>query len=108
MVNNVVLVGRLVKDPELRQAGETPVCNFVLAVDRNYKNSEGERETDFLPVVVWRRLAEICADNLKKGRLVAVTGRVQVRNWEDDSGYRHYATEIVADEVKFLDKPKEG
>jgi len=107
MVNIVVLVGRLVKDPELRHAGETPVCNFVLAVDRNFKNSEGEREADFLPVVVWRKLAEICAEHLKKGRLVAVTGRIQVRHWEDDAAERHYVTEIVGDGVKFLDKPKE-
>jgi len=106
MVNIVVLVGRLVKDPELKHAGETPVCNFVLAVDRNYKNSEGEREADFLPVVVWRKLAEICAEHLKKGRLVAVRGRIQVRYWEDEAGDRHYVTEVVADEVKFLDKQK--
>ncbi|MBA1335373.1 MAG: Single-stranded DNA-binding protein [Firmicutes bacterium] len=108
MVNNVVLVGRLVKDPELKQAGETPVCSFVLAVDRNYKNSEGEREADFLPVVAWRKLGEICAENLSKGRLVAVTGRIQVRNWEDETSQRHYVTEIVAEEVRFLDRPKEA
>ncbi len=107
MVNNVVLVGRLVKDPELNQAGEVPVCKFILAVDRNYKNSEGERDTDFLPVVVWRKLAEICAENLSKGRLVAVTGRIQVRNWEDETSQRRYVTEIVADELRFLDRPKE-
>jgi len=108
VINNVTLVGRLTRDPELRKAGDVSVCSFTLAVDRDFLNGEGERETDFIPVVTWRKLAESCANNLKKGRLVGVTGRIQVRQWEQE-GERHWKTEVVADFVVFLDrKKKEG
>jgi len=110
MLNKVCLVGRLTRDPELRFLPEsgTPVTNFTLAVNRNFKNRQGNREADFIPVVVWRKLAELCANYLSKGRLVAVAGRIQTRNWEDDSGKRRYTTEVVADEVVFLDKGSGG
>lgn len=109
MINNVVLVGRLTKDPELKKAGDISTCFFTLAVDRNFTNAEGEREADFIQVLTWRKLAETCAANLLKGRLVGITGRIQTRSWNDEDGNRHWNTEVVADEVKFLDsKKKEG
>jgi single-strand DNA-binding protein len=104
MLNSVNLVGRLTKDPELRYVPGSgiPVATFTLAVDRNFKNSQGDKEADFIPIVVWRNLAEHCAKYLGKGRLAAVSGRIQTRSWEDDNG-KHYKTEVVADEVTFLD-----
>lgn len=80
------------------------MASFTLAVDRSFVNQQGERETDFIRVVVWRKLAEICANNLTKGRLVAVDGRLQVRSYEDQQGQRRQATEVVGDNVHFLDR----
>jgi len=106
MLNKVCLVGRLTKDPELRfiPGSGTPVASFTLAVDRNFKNRQGEREADFISIVTWSKLAELCANYLSKGRLVAVSGRIQTRSWEDEAGKRRYMTEVVADEVSFLDR----
>lgn len=104
MINNVTLVGRLTRDPELKKVNDISVCSFTLAVDRNYRNSEGEKETDFIPVTAWRKLAEICGDNLKKGRMVGVCGRIQVRTWENEEGKKSRTMEVVADNVVFLDK----
>ncbi len=106
-LNKAILIGRLTKDPELRfTAGNgVPVATFTLAVDRNFTNQQGEREADFIPIVVWRKLAEICASNIIKGQQVAVSGRIQTRSWEGNDGKRRWTTEIVADEVKFLSKP---
>lgn len=108
-MNKAFLIGRLTKDPELRftPANGVPVTNFTLAVDRPFLNRKGEREADFIRIVAWRKLAEICANNLQKGRLVAVCGRIQVRNYETQDGQRRTISEIVADEVQFLDKPKQ-
>jgi|SRR5690554_436448 len=104
MLNRVVLIGRLTRDPELRYIPSgTPVANFTLAVDRPFTNRQGEREADFVPIVVWRKAAENCANYLGKGSLVAVDGRLQVRSYEKD-GQRRYITEIVAEDVRFLDK----
>lgn len=103
MLNKVVLIGRLTKDPELRYTpAGIPITRFTLAVDRNYKNQNGERETDFIPVTVWRGTAETCAKYLAKGRLVAVVGRIQTGSYEAEDGTRRYTTDVVADEVKFL------
>lgn len=103
MLNKVVLIGRLTKDPVMRYSANTvPVTTFTIAVNRNYVSQNGERPADFIPIVTWRKLAEICANNLKKGRLIAVAGSIQTRSWDDNSGNRHWATEVVADEVKFL------
>ena len=104
MLNKAIIIGRLTKDPELKhtQSG-VAVTNFTVAVDRNFKNAQGEYDTDFIPVVVWRQQAEHCCKYLGKGRLVAVSGRIQVRSYDDDQGVRRYVTEIVADEVQFLD-----
>lgn len=107
MLNRIVLIGRLVADPQLRytQSG-VAVTNFRLAVDRPFTNQQGERETDFIDVVVWRRQAEICANNLGKGRLVAVDGRLQIRYYDAQDGSRRMAAEVVADTVRFLDWPR--
>ena len=104
MLNRVVLIGHLTKDPELRTiSNDISVTSFTIAVDRNFNNQQGEKETDFIPVVAWRKLAETCAKYLAKGRLVAVSGRMQVRSYEGKEGKR-YITEVVADEVQFLEK----
>ncbi|MFK0524795.1 single-stranded DNA-binding protein [Paenibacillus illinoisensis] len=107
MINNVVLVGRLTKDPDLRYTpAGVAVTQFTLAVDRPFTSQGGERETDFIPVVTWRQLAETCANYLRKGRLAAVEGRIQVRNYENNEGKRVYVTEIVANNVRFLESSK--
>lgn len=107
MLNKVVLIGRLVKDPELRntQSGKA-VANFIIAVDRPYVADSGEREADFIPIVAWNKTAENIVKYLGKGRLVAVAGRMQVRNYEKDN-VRHYVTEVIADDVRFLDRAPE-
>ena len=104
MLNRVVLIGRLTKDPELRYTPTgIPVTTFILAVNRSFTNSQGEREADFIPVVVWRAQAENCAKYLNKGRLVAVAGRIQTRSYDGPDGQRRYTWEVVADEVTFLE-----
>ncbi len=106
MLNRVVLIGRLTRDPELRYTPSgVAVAQFTLAVDRPFSNSRGEREADFIPIVVWRQLAETCANYLRKGRLTAVEGRIQVRHYENNEGRRVYVTEVVADNVRFLESP---
>ncbi|HHY59741.1 MAG TPA: single-stranded DNA-binding protein, partial [Clostridia bacterium] len=108
MLNRVILIGRLTRDPELRYTPSgVAVASFTLAVDRPYTNQQGERETDFIRVITWRKLAEVCAQNLGKGRLVAVDGRLQVRSYDDQSGIRRQAAEVVAETVRFLDWPRE-
>ncbi len=109
MLNTVVLIGRLVRDPELRYTpAGVAVGSLTLAVDRPFVNQQGERETDFIDVVLWRRLAETCANHLTKGRLIAVEGRLQVRSFETQDGQRRRVTEVVARDVRFLDRPREG
>lgn len=107
-MNKIILIGRLTRDPELRYtpANSVPVATFTLAVDRPFLNQKGEREADFIRIVAWRKLAETCANNLKKGRQVAVSGRLQVRSYDTPEGQRRTISEVVADEVKFLDRPK--
>ncbi len=103
-MNKVILIGRLTADPNLRYTRSgNAVANFTLAVDRPFTNQGGEKETDFIDIVTWRKLAEIVANNLEKGRLVAVEGRLQIRSYDDQNGVRRKAAEIVADQVKFLD-----
>jgi len=100
----VVLIGRLTKDPELRYTPSgIAVTIFTLAVDRPFTAQGGEREADFIPIVTWRQLAETCANYLRKGRLTAVEGRIQVRNYENNEGKRVYVTEVIADNVRFLE-----
>jgi len=111
-LNNVVLIGRLTKDPELRYIPNsgTPVSTFTLAVDKQLsKEKKQEMESrnqptaDFIRVVVWRRMAEVCANYLAKGRLTAVQGRIQTGSYEDKDGKRVYTTEVVANSVEFLE-----
>jgi single-strand DNA-binding protein len=103
MMNRVIIVGRLTKDPELRYlANGTPVCTFTLAVNRPFKNQNGEQEADFISVVVWRKPAENVANYLKKGSLAGVDGRLQTRSYEGQNG-RVFVTEVIADSVSFLD-----
>lgn len=104
MLNKVVLIGRLTRDPELRYTSSgIAVTRFTLAVDRSFTNQQGEREADFIPITVWRGQAETSAKYLNKGRLVAVSGRIQTGSYETPEGQRRYTTEVVADEVRFLD-----
>lgn len=104
-MNRIVLVGRLTHDPELRvtQNGVS-VAKFTVAVDRPFAGQSGERETDFIDVVVWRRQAETVGTYMKKGRLVAVEGRLQVRSYQAADGQRRRAWEVVGDRVEFLDR----
>lgn len=109
MINRVVLVGRLTKDPELRYTPNGNVtCNFTLAVNRNFKSQNGETEADFIPIVVWRKQAENAANYLKKGSLAGVDGRIQTRNYENNEGRRVYVTEVIADSVQFLETKSNG
>jgi single-strand DNA-binding protein len=105
MLNRTILIGRLTRDPELRYTpAGVATTGFTLAVDRPFTSGSGEKEADFIPVVTWRQLAETCATYLKKGRLAAVEGRIQVRNYENNEGKRVYVTEVIADNVRFLDR----
>lgn len=102
-MNKAVLIGRLTKDPEVRTtASGIKTASFTLAVDRNFKNSDGEREADFIPIVTWRGAADLTEKYLTKGKQVAVSGRIQTRNYEDKDGNRRFVTEVVADELQFL------
>lgn len=108
MLNRVVLIGRLTKDPELRYTPSgVAVATFTLAVDRNFKNANGERDTDFIPCVVYRQLAELCANYLSKGRLASVDGRLQIRSYDAQDGQRRWVTEVIAENVQFL-SPKDN
>ena len=109
MVNRSILVGRLTRDPEIRYTNQgKPVTNFTLAVDRPFVNSEGKREADFIDIVCWEKLAETTGNHLKKGRLVAVEGRLQIRSYDAKDGSKRRAAEVVADNVRFLDRPRDG
>jgi single-strand DNA-binding protein len=103
MLNRVVLIGRLTKEPELRYTpAGIAVTQFVLACDRPVPQGK-PKETDFIPIVTWRGLAENCANYLRKGRLCAVEGRIQTRNYDNSEGRKIYVTEVIADNVRFLE-----
>ena len=103
-INNVVLVGRMTKDAELRYTpSNVAVATFTLAVNRNFKNENGEREADFINCVIWRQQAENLANWAKKGALIGVTGRIQTRNYENQQGQRVYVTEVVAESFQLLE-----
>ncbi|MDD2470160.1 MAG: single-stranded DNA-binding protein [Bacilli bacterium] len=102
-MNKTFLVGHLTKDPELKYlSNNTAVATFTVAVNRTFTNQSGEREADFIPVVVWRKQAENVKKYLNKGSLVGIDGRIQTRNYENQEGKRVYVTEVVADNVQFL------
>ena len=105
MLNRIILIGRLTRDPELRYVPSgQPVAQFSLAVDRPFTNQAGERDTDFIDIVAWRKLAEQVSQHLTKGRLVAVEGRLQIRSYETQDGQKRRVAEVVADGVRFLDR----
>ncbi|MDR7418930.1 MAG: single-stranded DNA-binding protein [Armatimonadota bacterium] len=109
MLNRIILIGRLTRDPELRYVPSGhPVASFTLAVDRPFANQQGERETDFIDIVAWRKLAEQVSQHLSKGRLVAVEGRLQIRSYETQDGQKRKVSEVVADGVRFLDRKATG
>jgi single-strand DNA-binding protein len=108
-MNVVVLIGRLVADPELKYTPSgVAVCSFRIAVDRRFKSQSGEKEADFIDIVAWKQSAEFAANYLSKGRLVAVNGRLQVRSWVQQDGQKRWKTEVVAENLQGLDKPREG
>ncbi|MDQ7094187.1 single-stranded DNA-binding protein [Desulfosporosinus sp. PR] len=108
MLNRVILIGRLTKDPELRYTPTgVAVTNFTLAIDRNFKNAQGERETDFIPCIAYRQTAEFTANYLAKGKMAAVDGRIQVRSYTAQDGQKRWVTEIIAEHVHLL-SPKDS
>ena len=109
MLNNIIIMGRLTRDPELRRTqGGTAVTSFTMAVDRDFKSQSGEKETDFIDVVAWRNTGEFAAKYLAKGRMAAVEGRIQVRDWQDKDGNRRKSVEVVADNVYFADSKRDS
>ena len=110
MLNRIVLMGRLTRDPELRKTqSDTPVCSFSLAVDRDYKKDGEKKETDFIDIVAWRSTAEFVRNYFAKGRMAVVEGRLQIREWTDKEGGKRRSAEVIADNVYFGDsKPKNG
>ena len=108
-MNKIFLIGRLTKDPELRYTSSgAAVCSFTLAVNRRFTNQNGEKEADFINIVVWNKVAESCAKYLSKGRQTAVEGRLQIRSYDDKDGQRRWVTEVVADNVEFLSNGQQG
>ena len=108
MLNNVSLVGRLTKDPELRYTpSNQAVATFSLAVNRNFKSQNGEREADFINCVIWRQQAENLANWAKKGALIGITGRIQTRSYENQQGQRVYVTEVAAENFQLLESRKD-
>lgn len=108
MMNHVQLIGRLTKDPELRYTSQgVGVATFNLAVQRNYSDNNGERQTDFIQCISWRKLAETIANHLVKGSLIACEGHIQTRNYENQQGQRVYVTEVVVNEVQFLESKEQ-
>ena len=109
MINNVVLAGRLTRDPELKYTTTgTATATFTLAVTRDFNNANGEKESDFINCVVWRKTAETLANYAKKGSLIDVIGRIQTRNYENQQGQKVYVTEVVVEKFHFLEKRDDG
>lgn len=110
MLNRIILMGRLTRDPELRQTQSgTAVASFSLAVDRDFSDkSTGQRPTDFIDIVAWRNTAEFVGKYFSKGRMAVVEGRLQIRDWEDSNGNKRRSAEVVAEHVYFGDSKREG
>ena len=108
--NKVILVGRLTADPELKQTPNgVSVCSFTIAVNRRFARSEqGQQTADFINIVAWRLLADFTANHFKKGRPMLVCGQLQTRSWTDNNGQKRYATEVVADEIEFVDSKNDA
>ncbi|MBQ7778223.1 MAG: single-stranded DNA-binding protein [Oscillibacter sp.] len=109
MLNKIFLMGRLTRDPELRRtASGTAVTSFSLAVDRDFKSQNGEKETDFIDIVAWRSTAEFVSKYFSKGRMAVVEGRLQIRDWTDRDGGKRRSAEVIADNVYFGDSRRDG
>ena len=109
-LNRITIMGRLTRDPELRrtQSG-APVTSFTMAVDRDFKSQSGDKETDFIDVVAWRNTAEFAAKYFTKGRMAIASGRLQIRNWQDNNGNKRRSAEVIADSIYFGDsKPQDA
>ena len=109
-MNKVILMGRLTRDPEVRytQTNNTLVASFSIAVNRRFVRQGEERQADFINIVAWSKLGEFCSKYFKKGQQVGIVGRLQVRNWEDEQGQKHYITEVVAEEAYFADSKRDN
>lgn len=109
-MNKVCLMGRLTNDPESRytQTNNTLVATFTLAVSRRFVKEGEERQADFIKIVAWSKIGEFCSKYFKKGQQVGIIGRIQTRNWEDEQGQKHYATEVIAEEAYFADSKKDA
>lgn len=104
MLNKITIIGRLTRDPELKYTTNgNAVSRMTVAVDRNYKDAEGNNVVDFIPIIAWKKLAEIVAEHMKKGKLIAVHGSLQIRSY-DDKGETKYIAEVIADDIRFLEK----
>ena len=109
MLNKIFIMGRLTRDPELRTTNSgTPVASFALAVDRNYKGADGEKETDFIDCVAWRHTGEFAAKYFTKGRMAVVEGRLQIRPWTDKEGHNRRSAEVIVDNLYFGDSKRDG
>ena len=107
MLNKIIIMGRLTRDPELRRTGSgTSVTSFSLACDRDFKSQSGEKETDFIEVVAWKNTAEFVSKYFSKGRMAVVEGRLQIRDWTDNAGNKRTTAEVVADNVYFADSKR--
>lgn len=104
-MNKIILMGRLVRDPEVRytQTGKV-VCQFTIAVDRPFSNQEGQREADFIPIIVWGKQAELCGNSLTKGQRVLVDGRLQIRSYDAKDGSKRWVTEVIANNFEFIER----
>lgn len=109
-MNKVCLIGRLIKDPEIKviPTSNTMVCNFTIAVNRRFAKEGEERQADFISIIAWGKTADFCSNYFKKGQQVGITGRIQTRNWDDEKGQKHYSTDVIAEEVFFADSKKEN
>lgn len=107
-MNQITILGRLTRDPEVRYTpSQKVVCSFTLAVDRPYRNDDGQREADFIPVTVWGKTAEMCGNNLAKGHRLLVDGRLQIRNFDGKDGTKHWVAEVVARNIEFIERRSE-
>ena len=108
-MNRTILIGRLTKDPELKMTqNQTSFCNFIIAVDRRFKDANGQRQADFIACVAWRQTAAFVAKYSKKGSKIAVVGSIQTRNYEDQNGQKRLVTEVVIDEAEFVESKANG
>lgn len=108
-MNKVILIGRLTKDPEVKNtSSQVQFCNFTIAVDRRFKDANGQRQADFINCVAWRQTAAFIGSYFRKGSKVAVVGSLQSRSYDDQSGQKRYVTEVVVDEVEFMDSKKDS